>query len=238
MTQAEALILVEGLGVDRGGKPILRGVDLTVHKGPPFAIVGPSGSGKTTLLFAAAGLVPATRGRIAIGGKSLDGMPARERSALLGLVFQDYQLFPHLTVLENLTLAPRLHGRPGYEPAARALLADLGIEALADRRPHQVSGGQKQRVAIARSLMIEPSVLFFDEPSAALDERTTRELARLLLRLNERIQIVVVSHDRPFVEQCCPRGVRLSAGLLAAEGDSATIFGSGHDAPDALGADP
>lgn len=231
MTLAEPLVRVEGLRVERGGKAILHGIDLTIAKGGPYAIVGPSGSGKTTLLFAAAGLIAPAAGRTAVAGQRLEGMPARARSALIGLVFQDFQLFPHLTVLENLTLAPRLHGRARYGQAARAMLDDLGIAALAARYPHQISGGQKQRVAIARSLVLEPSVLFLDEPSAALDEGTTRDLAELLLRLSEWIQIVVVSHDRAFVEQCCARGVRLEGGRLAVEGDTPTIFGAASSLP-------
>jgi ABC-type sulfate/molybdate transport systems ATPase subunit len=228
MTSDEALIVVERLRVERGGRSILHDVQLTVAKGPPFAIVGPSGSGKTTLLFALAGLIRPAGGTTTIAGQHLDELPPRARAARLGVVFQDFQLFPHLTVFENLTLAPRLHARPGYARAARAMLDELSIGALADRRPHQISGGQKQRVAIARSLVLEPSVLFFDEPSAALDEGTTRELAELLLRLNERIQIVVVSHDRAFVERCRSRGVRLEGGRIVAEGDTTAIFGP-HD---------
>jgi ABC-type sulfate/molybdate transport systems ATPase subunit len=224
MTAGSALVQIEGLRVELGGKAVLDDVDLSVEKGEPYALVGPSGSGKTTLLFAAAGLLPAARGRVRVGGETISELPPRRRSALLGLVFQDYQLFPHLTVLENVCLAPRLQGRAAYERAAGALLEELGIGELAARRPHQLSGGQRQRVAIARSLVLEPAVLFFDEPSAALDEGTTRELAALLRRLNERIQIVVVSHDRAFVELCCPRGARLEAGRLVTSGNTAAIF--------------
>ncbi len=225
MKEPEALVHVEGLRVRRGGQLILHGIDLVIDKGPPFALVGESGSGKTTLLFAAVGLLPIESGRVEIAGQSLDKLSPRERSRLLGLVFQDYQLFPHLSVMQNLTLAPRLQQKPGHETLARDLLADLGISALAERYPHELSGGQKQRVAIARSLVMEPRVLFFDEPSAALDENTTRELAKLLLRLNETTQVIIVSHDRPFIEQCCARGARMRQGRLEDEGEVKTIFG-------------
>jgi len=222
--EREALIHIDVLRGERGGRVVIGGMNLTIDKGPPFAIVGESGSGKTTLLFAAAGLLPIAKGRIEIAGRPVHALSPRERSALMGLVFQDYQLFPHLSVMENLTLAPRLQHKTGYETRAKELLVALGIAHLEDRYPHQLSGGQKQRVAIARSLVLEPRVLFFDEPSAALDDVTSGELARLLLRLNEATQVVIVSHDRPFLEQCCARGARVQGGLLVAEGDMKSLF--------------
>ena len=123
-----------------------------------------------------------------------------------------------------MCLAPGLHGRKGVEDAARSLLGELGLDGFDGRRPHELSGGQKQRVAIARSLVLEPSVVLFDEPSSALDPRTSRDLADLLSRLSDRLQVVVVSHDRPFVERCCPRGVRLDAGKVGVAGAPGEIF--------------
>lgn len=208
----------------RGGALALKGVSLRVERGSPYALVGASGSGKTTLLLCAAGLLPSDEGSIRIRGERASALDPRARARLVGLVFQDYQLFPHLTCIENVCLAPRLRGAAEIERDARALLGELGVAELAGRRPHELSGGQKQRVAIARSLILEPALLFLDEPSAALDEKATAELAALLLRLNARSQIVVVSHDRPFVERACSRGARLSAGEVAAEGDLGDLF--------------
>ena len=225
MSAEAPLLAARDARARRGGALVLDGVSLAIFRGPPYALVGPSGSGKTTLLFCAAGLLPLAGGTIEITGAAVGRLPPRERAARAGLVFQDYQLFPHLSAIENVCLAPRLHGRPGYRARAEALLGELGLEGLGGRAPHELSGGQKQRVAIARSLILEPALLLLDEPSAALDERTTAELAALLLALNARSQIVVVSHDRGFVERCCARGARMEGGKLCAEGDLGDIFG-------------
>lgn len=218
------LLEVRGLSARRGGALVLRDVTLSVDAGPPYAIVGASGSGKTTLLFCAAGLLPFEAGSVRVRGEELGRLGPRARARLVGLVFQDYQLFPHLTCLENVCLAPRLRGAKNAETDARALLGELGVAELAGRRPHELSGGQRQRIAIARSLILEPALLFLDEPSAALDGQTTDELAALLLRLSARSQVVVVSHDRAFVERCCGRGARLRNGQVEAEGALDVLF--------------
>lgn len=216
----EPLLEIRSLTVVRGGHTILDDFDLSIEPGPPYAIVGESGSGKTTLLMAILGLLPVASGTIRVAGQDIGALGPRQRAALAGMVFQDYQLFPHLSVLDNATLAPRLHGKLNIEARALELLAGLGLEGLDQRYPHELSGGQRQRAAIARSLALEPEVLFFDEPSAALDHRTTDDLADLLRTLNGRgdLQIVVVSHDWPFIERCAERGVLLEQGKVAAEG--------------------
>jgi len=219
----EPVLEIVGLTVVRSGKAILEGFDLVVPRGAPYAIVGESGAGKTTLLMALLGLLPIAEGTVKVAGQALGGLPARRRAELAGMVFQDYQLFPHLSVFDNVTLAPRLHGRSDVEATARRLLADLGLSELADRHPHALSGGQRQRVAIARSLALAPEVLFFDEPTAALDPQTTESLAGLLDRLNATSQVVVVSHDWPFLERGCPRGALLEPGGLAAEGPLSSL---------------
>lgn len=232
MADDTPILEIRGLTVVRSGEPILAGFDLVVPRGAPYAIVGESGAGKTTLLMALLGLLPIAAGTLRVRGQDLTGLRPRRRAELAGLVFQDYQLFPHLSVLDNVTLAPRLHGRPDPEATARGLLDDLGLSELADRHPHALSGGQRQRVAIARSLALAPEVLFFDEPTAALDPRTTEDLAGLLDRLNATSQVVVVSHDWPFLERACPRGALLEQGGLAAEGPLTGLreraFGAGR----------
>lgn len=215
---------VDKLKVKAGRQRILNGISFEISRGEPFAIVGRSGSGKTTLLYAMLGLVPLEEGRVAYGSIDLARLSHAKRADICGLVFQDYQLFPHLTVRENLLLAPRARGLAIGEKEAAALLEELGIGKLADRFPAQISGGQKQRVAIARSLILEPDFLFLDEPSAALDSESTRELANLLRRLNERSQVVVVSHDHPFLEILAPAGIRLEKGAIKARGNLKELF--------------
>jgi ABC-type sulfate/molybdate transport systems ATPase subunit len=219
----EAVLEVRALRVVRGGRAILDGFDLRIERGEPFGIAGPSGSGKTTLLFAVAGLSPPDGGTIEVGGVSLDGLAPHERAERVGIVFQDYQLFPHLTAMQNACLAPALHGVEGHEGRVRELFDALGLAELGDRAPHELSGGQKQRVAIARTLALRPEVVLFDEPSAALDPSTTDELARILRSLSHETQVIVVSHDLPFLERCCTRGLRLEAGQIAASGTVADI---------------
>lgn len=223
MVDGELAISAHGVVVTRGGRVVVDHVDLAVEPGSPFAIVGRSGSGKTTFLLALAGLLVPDAGTIRIGDATISELSPRARARQVGIVFQEHQLFTNMTSLDNVMLAPRLARRGDAELIATRLLRDLGLEGLGNRLPHQLSGGQRQRVAIARTLALEPRVVLFDEPSAALDPRTTRELAALLAELATRTQVVVVSHDLPFVEQCCDRGVRLDAGRVTARGALAEI---------------
>ena len=213
-----SLCSTHGLQVKRGGREVLRKVDFKLERNGPYAIVGTSGSGKTTLLYALTGLLNPSSGKIRYGDQELADLSRPERASRYGLVFQDYQLFPHLTVIENLLLAPHLRKLPVFKEQACDLLGRLGVSSLAERYPSDLSGGQKQRVAIARSLLLEPQILFLDEPSAALDEKTSLELAELLAGLNEKSQIVAVSHDRPFLAAFCTGGIRMNQGWIDREG--------------------
>lgn len=218
MNITPSLCSVKNLEIWRGHNKIIDSIDLEFSRGEPFAIVGESGSGKTTLLSAMTGLLQNYKGTIFYQQHEVRSMSFSERASRYGLVFQDYQLFPHLSILENILLAPQVRGLPINRENAIKLLVDLGIEDLQLRFPHQISGGQKQRVAIARSLILSPQILFLDEPSAALDEKTTIKLANLLTKLNEKIQIVIVSHDKLFLRSCCDKGIQLKAGKIAATG--------------------
>lgn len=227
MPAEPTLLEVEALTVYRGRRKVLDDVSLEIPHGEPYAIVGESGSGKTTLLYAIAGLLPIAAGKVEIRGQRVDRLDARARAKLFGLVFQDYQLFPHLSVWQNVTLAPRLHGKGGAEEIGRRLLEELRIDGLVSRYAHELSGGQKQRVAIARSLVLEPSVLFFDEPSAALDAKTSDELALLLREISRRTQVIVVSHDVAFIERGCTRGARVASGRIVRQGALEAILDAG-----------
>lgn len=223
MAEPIPAVVAKGIVARRGGRVILHDLDMTIEKGAPFAIVGRSGSGKTTLLMALAGLRPPDAGEIRIASKELSALGPRERAQCIGMVFQDHQLFPHLTVMENVLLAPQLAGHDGAPATAERLLQELGLADLGGRRPHELSGGQRQRVAIARALALSPEVLLFDEPSASLDAETSRTLADLLVALSARTQVVVVSHDLPFVERSCSTGICLADGRVIASGEISQI---------------
>jgi putative ABC transport system ATP-binding protein len=199
----------------------LNGVDLDVYPGEFVSLAGPSGSGKSTLLNVIGGLDRPTAGTVELGGVALAGMSAAELASLrlhrIGFVFQAYNLIPVLSARENVEFVLHLQGVAPAQRRARALevLADLGIAALADRRPADMSGGQQQRVAVARALAARPLLLLADEPSANLDSDTTRTLLGLLRTLNERdgVTIVTATHD-PIVLGFARRHVRLVDGRI------------------------
>lgn len=224
MNLTQPLCSVKNLEIWRGHNKVINSIDLQIVRGDPFAIVGESGSGKTTLLNAMTGLLPNFQGTVFYHEHEVRSLSFSERASLFGLVFQDYQLFPHLSVLDNIMLAPNVRDLPITRESAIDLLDNLGIKDLHMRFPHQISGGQKQRVAIARSLILSPQILFLDEPSAALDEKTTEQLAKLLLKLNEKIQIVIVSHDQLFLRLCCSEGIQMQSGKITATGPLKNIL--------------
>ena len=186
-----------------GGKQILTNFSLSIPEKQILAIVGPSGGGKTTLLRMLAGLETIDSGEIYYNGESL-AIDELEKRNLLGLVFQDFQLFPHLSVLENLTLSPiktMNMDKEAAEKKARGLLEQLGLAGHADAYPFSLSGGQKQRVALARAMMINPEVIGYDEPTSALDPELRLEVEKLILQNKERgMTQIVVTHDLQFAE--------------------------------------
>ena len=186
-----------------GGKQILTNFSLSIPEKQILAIVGPSGGGKTTLLRMLAGLETIDSGEIYYNGESL-AIDELEKRNLLGFVFQDFQLFPHLSVLENLTLSPIKTMDMDKEAAgkkARGLLEQLGLAGHADAFPFSLSGGQKQRVALARAMMIDPEVIGYDEPTSALDPELRLEVEKLILQNKERgMTQIVVTHDLQFAE--------------------------------------
>ena len=186
-----------------GNKQILKDFNLIVPEKQVLAIVGPSGGGKTTLLRMLAGLETIDSGQVIYNGEILDVAELEKRN-LLGFVFQDFQLFPHLSVLENLTLSP-IHtmniSKEEAEEKAQALLARLGLSEHAKAYPYSLSGGQKQRVALARAMMINPEIIGYDEPTSALDPALRLEVEKLILQNREMgMTQIVVTHDLQFAE--------------------------------------
>lgn len=216
---------IRGLEVIRGAHHVLRGVDLDVQPGEVVALMGLSGSGKTTVLRAVAALQPLSAGSIKLGDVELgpgDLPPQSKLGALrakVGVVFQEHALFEHLTVLDNVTLAP-VHSRK-WEPAravnaAMHLLESLGVAERADALPRQLSGGQAQRVAIARALVLDPQLLLMDEPTSALDPARRATLAETLRRLTDGGRSLLIStHDADFANACADRVVTLADGRIS-----------------------
>lgn len=185
------------------GRKILDGISLKVADGETMCIVGQSGGGKTTLLRCISGLERIDEGEMMLDGKKFDPMSAKE--ALIGVVFQEYNLFPHLSVLENVTLAPKiaLKKEPqAVEKEARQLLKKLALEGKENLYPYQLSGGQKQRVSIARALAMHPKILCYDEPTSALDPVLRDKVRDIILSLkNESMTQIVVTHDLKFARE-------------------------------------
>ncbi|HEQ9096226.1 TPA: amino acid ABC transporter ATP-binding protein [Streptococcus pyogenes] len=196
-----------------GQKTIFDGFNLTVQDGEVLSLVGPSGGGKTTLLRMLAGLESIDSGQVFYNGEDV-GIDHLENRNLLGFVFQDFQLFPHLTVLDNLTLSPTITmGKQKADAKENALdlLARLGLKEHAQVYPYSLSGGQKQRVALARAMMIDPQIIGYDEPTSALDPELRQTVESLIVQNREMgITQIVVTHDLVFAEAISDRIIRVN----------------------------
>lgn len=185
------------------GRKILDGISLKVTDGEIMCIVGQSGGGKTTLLRCISGLERIDEGEMILDGRKFDPMSSKE--AIIGVVFQEYNLFPHLSVLENVTLAPKIALKKdpqAVEKEARQLLKKLALEGKENLYPYQLSGGQKQRVSIARALAMHPKILCYDEPTSALDPGLRDKVRDIILSLkNESMTQIVVTHDLNFARE-------------------------------------
>ncbi len=234
------MIAVERLVKSYNSVPVLTGVDHAQKRGEAVVLIGPSGCGKSTFLRCLNQLEVADSGRITIDGLTVEGgrppvtRAERERQRQLrlraGMVFQSFNLFPHLTVLENITEAPRVvKGATRTEAQARAreLLAKVGLESKATAYPAQLSGGQQQRVAIARALAMEPKVMLFDEPTSALDPELREEVLRVMRRLaDEGMTMIVVTHEMQFARDMADKVLFFEGGRVAESGPPEQIFDS------------
>lgn len=186
-----------------GLRQIIRNLDLSIEEGSILCIVGPSGGGKTTLLRILAGLETYDSGEFLLDGQPFN--PGTSKEQVVGVVFQDFQLFPHLSVMENITLAPKLalkQSAAESQQMAQNLAQRLGLSQLLDHYPYQLSGGQKQRVAIARAMAMNPKVLAYDEPTSALDPGLSQQVADLILEMQEAgMTQIVVTHDLEFAKR-------------------------------------
>ncbi|WP_305830826.1 amino acid ABC transporter ATP-binding protein [Photobacterium leiognathi] len=206
----------------------LKDIDLTIHKGERLVICGPSGSGKSTLIRCINGLEHYDSGEITVTGKTLEPKSLKAIRGKVGMVFQHFNLFPHMTVLDNLTLAPRRAlgmSKAEAEALARQYLERVHIAHQADKFPGQLSGGQQQRVAIARSLCMKPDILLFDEPTSALDPEMIHEVLDVMKELaDEGITMVCVTHEMGFARKVADRVVFMDDGEIVEIAPPAKLF--------------
>ena len=223
------MIDIENLRKSFGDVEVLKGIDLTIKEKEVVVIIGPSGSGKSTLLRCMNYLEEPTSGKVSVDGIVLDGEAninkVREE---VGMVFQRFNLFPHMTVLDNIMLAPikvRHSTKAEAEDTARKLLARVGLADKADAYPSQLSGGQQQRVAIARALAMTPKVMLFDEPTSALDPEMVGEVLDVMRKLAEEgMTMVIVTHEMGFAREVGDRLLFVDDGRIIEQGDPKEVF--------------
>ncbi len=230
MENKETIISVKGLKKDFGKTAVLKGIDAQIYKGDVVCIIGASGSGKSTFLRCLNLLETPTDGSILFEGVDLtnDKVDLNLHRQKMGMVFQQFNLFPHMTILENMTCAPVLLKKMTKEEAqakAMELLARVGLADRADSYPNQLSGGQKQRVAIVRALCMEPEVMLFDEPTSALDPEMVGEVLDVMKNLAKAgMTMVVVTHEMGFAREVSNRVLFLDDGLIAEDGTPEEVF--------------
>ena len=230
MCTNDVTIRVRGLKKDFNDVSVLKGIDVDIHKGDVVCVIGASGSGKSTFLRCLNLLEQPTGGSIYFEGANLtdEKVDLNLHRQKMGMVFQQFNLFPHMSILENLTCAPVLLKKATPEQAkakAMELLARVGLADRADSYPNQISGGQKQRVAIVRALCMEPDVMLFDEPTSALDPEMVGEVLDVMKELaKEAMTMVVVTHEMGFAREVSNRVIFLDDGVIAEEGTPQQIF--------------
>ena len=226
------MIRVRGLKKDFENAQVLKGIDIDINKGDVVCVIGASGSGKSTFLRCLNMLEIPSDGSIFFDGTDLtnEKVDLNMHRQKMGMVFQQFNLFPHLTILENLTLAPvmlKKLTKAGAEEKALALLARVGLADRAKDYPNQLSGGQKQRVAIVRALCMNPDVMLFDEPTSALDPEMVGEVLDVMKSLAKKgMTMVVVTHEMGFAREVSNRVLFLDDGVIAEDGTPEEIFGN------------
>ena len=232
MENKEIVISTRGLKKDFETLNVLKGIDVDIHKGDVVCVIGASGSGKSTFLRCLNLLEKPTGGSIIFDGVDLTEakVDLNLHRQKMGMVFQQFNLFPHLTIMQNLTLAPMMLKKIPREEAekkALALLARVGLDDRAESYPNQLSGGQKQRVALVRALCMEPEVMLFDEPTSALDPEMVGEVLDVMKELAEEgMTMVVVTHEMGFAREVADRILFIDQGVILEEGAPAEFFGN------------
>lgn len=243
MTQSKYLVEIEALCKSYGGglKPVLQGLDININPGDRIVVIGPSGGGKSTLLRVLMGLENIDSGQLRFEGKDyIKCQPSGETwidhqvRRQIGMVFQHYTLFPHLSILKNLILAPmkvRGETKAKAEERARSLLARFGLSDKEKVYPSQLSGGQKQRVAIARALMLEPKLMLFDEVTSALDPELVVEVEQVIIQLAQQsMPMVIVTHDMHFARNIASRVIFCAGGVVVEDGPPEQVLGRPKEA--------
>lgn len=227
-----AKVEIRGLHKYFGENEVLRGIDCDIEAGEVVCVIGPSGSGKSTFLRCINCLENPTQGTVRVDGNLMeeDAKNIDELREDVGMVFQQFNLFPHLSVIQNITLAPVLRKKMGQQEADQVGMELLGRVGLADKAqamPNSLSGGQKQRVAIARALAMKPGLMLFDEPTSALDPEMVGEVLDVMRQLAEEgMTMVVVTHEMGFARQVASRVLFIDQGIIAEEGTPEEVFGN------------
>ncbi len=230
MTTDNTLIKVEGLAKSFGGLNVLTGIDIDINRGDVVVVIGPSGSGKSTFLRCLNRLEESTGGSIIFNGEDITSpkVNINKHREKMGMVFQQFNLFPHMTIMRNLTIGPmKLLGKSKEEAEAKAqeLLDRVGLGDRAESYPNQLSGGQKQRVAIVRALCMEPEVMLFDEPTSALDPEMVGEVLEVMRELaRDGMTMVVVTHEMGFAREVANRVIFIDEGKIAEEASPEEFF--------------
>ncbi len=228
----EVKIHVAGLTKDFGENRVLRGIDIDIHVGEVVCVIGPSGSGKSTFLRCINRLEEATTGQIVIDGESITDHKADVDKIRrhVGMVFQQFNLFPHYSVKENIMYAPvelKIQTKQEAEANARRLLERVGLADKIDAMPRSLSGGQQQRVAIARALAMNPDIMLFDEPTSALDPEMVGEVLDVMRELAQGgMTMVIVTHEMGFAREVADRVIFVDEGIIQEEGTPAEVFGN------------
>ncbi|WP_315706095.1 MULTISPECIES: amino acid ABC transporter ATP-binding protein [unclassified Bradyrhizobium] len=237
MSRCGALIEVDDIKKSFGDVPVLKGISMFVQKGEAVCIIGPSGSGKSTILRCINGLIPVDQGFVRVGAHRVHEMKSERAMRALrrqvAMVFQQYNLFPHRTALENIMMAPIQvlgHDRAEVEDRARKLLKKVRLLEKADSYPGQLSGGQQQRVAIARALAMQPEVILFDEVTAALDPETVKDVLWTIRELvDDGLTCILVTHEMKFAREVSHRVCFTDHGLIVESAPPAELFDNPQD---------